>query len=78
MKKLFVMVAAVVAMATFTACDDGDEPKKNRNDSNDGFVTIDEAWDDGWTEHTETETIITEKVITENKITWDNVPMQTW
>lgn len=67
------MVAAVVAMATFTACDDGEEPKKNRNDSNDGFVTIDEAWDDGWTEHTETDTIITE-----NEITWDNVPMQTW
>lgn len=80
-KKIIFTMMALLTMATMTSCKE--EPKKTE-DPNDGFVTINESWDDGWSgsnvktwddvdkelenEHILTERIITEQIITEQTI----------
>ena len=74
-KIIFTMMAILTMMAT-TSCK-GEQ--KTTEDPNDGFVTINESWNDGWSgsnvqtwddvdEQILTEQIITEQIITEQII----------
>lgn len=76
-KKIIFTMMALLTMTTMTSCKE--EPKKTE-DPNDGFVTINEAWNDGWSgsnvktwgdvdEELENEHILTERIITEQIIT---------
>lgn len=80
-KKIIFTMMALLTMATMTSCK---EEQKTTEDPNDGFVTINESWNDGWSgsnvqtwddvdeqieeEHILTERIITEQIITEQTI----------
>lgn len=77
-KKIIFIMMALLTMATMTSCKE--EPKKTTEDPNDGFVTINESWNDGWSgsnvktwddvdEELENEHILTERIITETIIT---------
>lgn len=74
-KFIFMMIITSMVIMT-VGCKE--ESRRTDEDPNDGFVTINESWNDGWgstiTEQVITENIITEKTVVEwgdNCQTWD-------
>ena len=77
LKKIMMVIVMIGTMAACVGC--GEEPKKEADDPNDGFVTINESFKEiTFTENIETENIEWENVITENVITWENVERNEW
>ena len=74
-KFIFMMIITSMVIMT-VGCKE--ESRRTDEDPNDGFVTINESWNDGWgstiTEQVIIENIITEKTVVEwgdNCQTWD-------
>ena len=76
-KKIIITMMAILTTMATTSCK-GEQ--KTTEDPNDGFVTINESWNDGWSgsnvktwddvdEQIEEEHILTERIITEQVIT---------
>lgn len=76
LKKIMMVIVIIGTMAACVGCG---ESKKEVEDPNDGFVTVNESFKEiTFTENIETENVEWENVITEDVITWENVERNEW